>query len=75
MIKEEFYYELNNEIGEHRDWRYGQAAFNLMHMRYPEIASKFRGSDFDPFYHNDRTQIFVDKCFEMMDQNVGQKSD
>lgn len=32
------------------NWRYGQAAFNVLADVRPDLAEKIRGEDCDPFY-------------------------
>ncbi len=36
-------------------WRFGQAAFNVLHSVRPEISDAMRGGPLDPFY-NKRTE-------------------
>jgi hypothetical protein len=39
--------------------RYGQAAFNYIHAKYPVIANELRGTDLDPFYDSGKTMTFL----------------
>lgn len=41
-------------------WRAGQTAFNLLVQVNPTVAEMVRGSDFDPFYRDDRLVDFYD---------------
>ena len=33
-------------------WRYGQALFNELFLRHPEVANALRGSAIDPYYYD-----------------------
>lgn len=37
-------------IARSKGWRYGQACFNLLLDKSPEMAEAIRGTDKDPFY-------------------------
>lgn len=37
-----------------REWRQGQALFNLLHDVRPELARELSGSLIDPFYNDNR---------------------
>lgn len=43
-----------------KDWRTGQAAFNLLSRVRPEIAFLVQGSEFDPFQDDARLSDFYD---------------
>lgn len=41
--------------------RQGQYAFNKLYEMNPTIASKIRGTEFDPFYNDSRISLFLDE--------------
>lgn len=46
----------------HRDnpnWRYGQAAYNVLAELEPELAGEIRGTVLDPFHDSERVQEFL----------------
>jgi hypothetical protein len=46
--------------------RYGQALFNTLYERYPELANKITGTDIDPFYKDTN----IDKFLSFLYDNV-----
>ena len=50
MTREDFDKALQNVYELHPEWRYGQAAFNVLCVMRPELAERIRGTDSDPFY-------------------------
>lgn len=51
-------------MDQNKKLRYGQAVFNTMHDLNPNVANKFRGSDYDPFYDDGKVDAFIQKCLE-----------
>jgi len=49
-------------------WRYGQALFNTLDLRYPSIANMVRGSNVDPYYVNDDSEV-IKQFFEYLANN------
>ena len=52
-------------------WRYGQALFNTLDLRYPSVADRVRGTDIDPYYIDDSNpnkQELLNKFFEYITQ-------
>ncbi len=41
------------------DWRRGQVWFNALHRVRPDLSEKVRGTQFDPFYQDDRVPKFI----------------
>jgi len=39
-----------------RDWRYGQALFNVLFDADPVLARELWGTQWDPFYRDDRVE-------------------
>ena len=68
MDKKEFYQHLVVYMHDHPQQRKGQAAFNVMWYMFPDIADEFRGSELDPFYHDERTLDFVEACFKKLEE-------
>lgn len=62
MEKHKFYQRLKEEMEKSPSLRKGQAAFNLMWSLFPNVANKYRGSDIDPFYLDDKTDRFITTC-------------
>jgi len=48
--------------------RKGQAAFNKLYAENPKIADMIRGSQFDPFYRDERLRVFDLKVAELLSQ-------
>lgn len=40
-------------------WREGQRAFNELYQDEPEIADAIRGTEYDPFYLDERLPAFL----------------
>jgi|GEM_PF-3935375 hypothetical protein len=59
---------VHNALNRHRNWRYGQALFNVLFDMYPNSANKVRGTNADPFYakNTKSPQVgeFMDFLFE-----------
>lgn len=54
MNKNEYWANVNEVYARYADqginrWRYGQTAFNVLHMNYPDAANMLRGTAIDPF--------------------------
>lgn len=47
-------------ISKPRNWRMGQFHFNFLMDNHPQIAEKIRGTKEDPFYLDDRIEIFLE---------------
>lgn len=43
---------INQAASAHKDWRLGQAAFNVLAEVRPDLAEQVRGKRLDPFYAN-----------------------
>jgi hypothetical protein len=43
---------------DHREWRPGQTAFNVLHQVRPDLAGLVQGSVIDPFFINDNLLDF-----------------
>jgi hypothetical protein len=42
----------------HHEWRFGQAAFNVLHDIRPDLSERIRTTPTDPFYRNERLPAF-----------------
>jgi len=62
MTKQEFYKKLDEKINESPELRKGQAAFNLMYAVNKEATIKTLDTEFDCFYHDEKVDLFIDKC-------------
>jgi hypothetical protein len=47
--------------------RYGQAVFNLMYSIEAYIADRYRATEYDPFYRDDKAPLFVKKCLSWIE--------
>lgn len=67
-----FYRELRNKYfsPDCKEWRFGQTVFNTMHMLYPAVADKFRGTSIDPFHNDDNMDEFIEKCFDELNAEI-----
>ena len=45
--------------------RLGQIAFNELYATEPTIANLIRGSEFDPFYDDEKLEAFYEKVAEL----------
>lgn len=54
-------YTINSPI------RHGQAVFNAAYTLYPEYADRLRATEYDPFYHDERVDLFIERICLMMD--------
>lgn len=64
-LKEEafFYHKTRVLINDHGQ-REGQAAFNALFLVRPDIANKIRGTEYDPYYEDERLDSFYIKLRE-----------
>ncbi len=62
ITKEKFYRRLVDFHSDRPQFRYGQAAFNLMAHLAPEKAEEHRGGPLDPFHNDSRVDAFVSAC-------------
>lgn len=53
--------------------RKGQAAFNYLYIVRPELADSIRTTIFDPFYNDNKLEIFIDYIERMWYDNECQK--
>lgn len=51
------------------NWRVGQALFNLLNDRRPDLAAKIRGRSSDPFYSDNVSDPSFDACCDFIEQN------
>lgn len=54
--------------------RQGQATFNAIHELWPDVANALRGSSYDPFYNDAKTDQFLDVVIERL-TNPGSKGE
>ena len=48
-----------------KEWRHGQAIFNISYILFPEETDKVRGSEFD-CYNDNNVDIFLEKvCMKL----------
>lgn len=50
--------------------RAGQICFNKLNLLYPELANLIAGTDYDPFYHDDRINGFLKVLDEIESMNI-----
>lgn len=53
MKRDEYWHKVVTSSIEHPEWRYGQAAFNVLDAVRPELAKQVVATDLDPFYIED----------------------
>jgi hypothetical protein len=58
MNKDEYWEKVNEVYARYRElgtegWRFGQTAFNVLHMNFPQIANDIRGTSLDPYNWSD----------------------
>lgn len=60
--------ELIKSMSGHKDpcLRRGQFMFNTLYRRYPAIANRIDGTEFDPFYVDDRIPKFISYLTEFI---------
>jgi len=64
--KEDFIKHIHNKKSTTPHLRLGQIAFNEIYDLLPDVACKLRATEYDPFYNDDRTNMFIDKCYDMI---------
>jgi hypothetical protein len=64
MKLDEFNVALDTYRAAYPKQRRGQAAFNVMHSMYPEIANNYRAGSMDPFHDDSLTDAFIAACLE-----------
>lgn len=47
-----------------KEWRKGQAVFNLFYINFPQKVDKIRGTDKDCFHKEDRVEVFINDILE-----------
>lgn len=50
---------------DHQEQRQGQAYFNALYQEYPEIADRIRTTPADPFYRDERIELFLTTLYAM----------
>ena len=63
MNKYQFLTKCIDITASNNDLRDGQVVFNEMYKLNPDIANKYRGTEIDPFYDNNKMPLFIDACF------------
>lgn len=53
-----------------KEWRRGQAIFNLFYVIFPSIVEQLRNTKFDCFYDNNKIEIFINKVKEINNYNL-----
>ena len=51
-----------------KEWRLGQAVFNMLYIVFPREVNKLRGTDADCFHKNDKIEIFIDAIKEQFEE-------
>ena len=49
-----------------REWRKGQAVFNMSEIYLPEYANQLRATEYDCFYNEKKITIYLEKLYELM---------
>ena len=44
-----------------KEWRYGQAIFNISYILFPEETDQLRGGEFDCYYNDNKVDVFLEK--------------
>jgi hypothetical protein len=61
MNRDEYWAKVNKVHGRYRgEWRYGQTAFNVLHMNFPDVANEIRGTVLDPYNWADTVVVMND---------------
>jgi len=47
-----------------KEWRIGQAVFNMCYANFPQQVDTLRGTDKDCFHNNDKIQDFINGILE-----------
>lgn len=55
----DWYESVQYSLRVNKQWRLGQAMFNTLRIRHPELANHVRASDKDPFYNNTKIPAFL----------------
>lgn len=58
-----------------KEWRKGQAIFNIMYFEFPNECNILRGTEFDCFFSSEKCTIFLTKLQEILLQNVKSMED
>lgn len=62
----EFQKAWEDRLQTHKDERYGQAAFNVLHELCPNLAKEICGTDSDPYYLNSAIPRFLSYICEKL---------
>jgi hypothetical protein len=68
----EFIVTLLNTRTYPKEWRLGQAAFNLYYVLFPEIVNKLRTTDVDCFFDDTKVELFINKLTELVKEIYGE---
>lgn len=60
----DFYKKLNKMTKLYPQLRRGQLVFNAMYSLYPNIAERYCGTEYDPFYNDCNINVFICKCYK-----------
>lgn len=67
ITKDQFYEKVQAARMAFTTWRHGQAVFNVMYSIFPNIAERLVDTKCDPFYKDENVEVFVNKCFEIIE--------
>ena len=62
MTRDELLDRISCKMGQYPGQRYGQKVFNSMWEIAPDVAESLAGTEYDPFYHDERVDMFIDEC-------------
>ncbi len=56
---EEYMRRVSDALIQNKEWRAGQAYFNVLFEMRPDWTEKIRGTEYDPFYATDGDSILM----------------
>ena len=55
-------------INRPKEWRYGQAVFNIAYILFPEETDTFRGTSRDCYYDDNKVDIFLETLNNLVNE-------
>lgn len=56
---EQFIRQVQTALKVNKEWRCGQAMYNILQLINPELSSQICATDLDPFFRNERIGAFL----------------
>jgi hypothetical protein len=70
MNVNDYWREVNRAKHHNPEWRFGQAAFNVLHANFPDLANAIRGTEVDPFHLPESNDFYIHPRWDLFVEYV-----